>query len=35
VLGDLGEVVTRLWTLQGIMVPTATNTPEVTVTPAQ
>jgi cytoskeletal protein RodZ len=28
VLGDLGEVVTRLWTLQGELVPTATNTPE-------
>jgi transcriptional regulator with XRE-family HTH domain len=34
VLGDLGEVVTRLWTLQGEVVPTATNTPEVTVTPS-
>jgi len=33
VLGELGEVVTRLWTLQGMVVPTPTVTPEVSATP--
>ncbi len=32
-LGDLGEVVIRLWTLQGVMTPTATQTRTPTVTP--
>lgn len=32
-LGDLGEVVLRLWTLQGVMTPTATQTRTPTVTP--
>jgi cytoskeleton protein RodZ len=27
-MGDLGEVVTRLWTLQGMVIPTPTATPE-------
>lgn len=32
-LGDLGEVVVRIWTLQGVMTPTATQTRTPTVTP--
>jgi len=32
-LGDLGEVVIRLWTLQGVLTPTPTQTPTPTETP--
>jgi cytoskeletal protein RodZ len=33
-LGDLGEVVVRLWTTEGMVIPTPTATPEITGTPA-
>jgi hypothetical protein len=33
VLGDLGEVVLRLWTVEGMVVPTPTPTPQVSATP--
>ncbi len=32
-MGDLGQALTRLWTLQGMVLPTATTTPTPTVTP--
>jgi hypothetical protein len=32
-LGDLGEVIVRLWTLEGMVLPTPSPTPQVTATP--